>query len=123
MKKVFFALLFVASCFSTRAFAFTTTPTTIVSVSVDSVKLEDFVGSYKFEGLPFESVEITLKEEGKLHIVAGDRIGDMPPMKDKADSFETPEAVLTFVRDEKNVVVKLVIDASGNTFEGPKVVK
>ena len=122
MKKVIFTLLFTASLFSTRAFAFTAMPTNI-SVSADSTKLDDFVGKFKFEGLPFEFVEVTLKEEGKIHLVAGDRIGDVPPMPDKPNSFQTPEAVLTFIRDDKNVVIKLTIDTGGETYEGAKVTK
>ena len=89
----------------------------------DSIQLTDFIGKYAFEGLPFEYVEVSIREVGKIHIEAGERVGDLAPMQGKPDSFQTPEAVLTFVKDDKNIVTKLIIDTGDNKFEGAKVIK
>ena len=91
------------------------------TTGVDEIRLTDFVGKYTFEGLPFEFVNVSIREAGKIHLEAGDRIGDVPPIKDKPNVFETPEAMLTFVRDEKNQVVKLIINTGDTNYESTKV--
>ena len=127
MKKFSIVLFFLANLLSLSAFA-ADAPRMSVHFSsdtsaIDSVRVTDFVGKYSFEGLPFDFVEVSIREVGKIHIEAGERVGDVPPMKDKPDAFETPEAILTFVRDDKNNVVKLLINTGDATYEGSKVVK
>lgn len=93
------------------------------SAAIDSVQLGDFVGKYIFKGLPFNSVHVSLKKAGKLHLEGANRVVDVPPTKDKPDTFEIPEAVLTFVRNDKKEVVKLIVNVGEDAYEGSKVTK
>ncbi len=126
MKKVSIILFFAANIATTSVFA-AQLPKISVSVcrdtvTSDSVRLMDFVGQYKFKELPL-AVHVSVKENGKLHLEGADRVLDVPPMKDRLDSFEIPEAVLTFVRNHKNEVIRLKVTAGDEVFEGEKVSK
>ena len=127
MKKVAFFLVIMMDMLTTKTFATSVTlqkmSISIDSMGVDSVKLSDFIGKYTFENLPIDYVEVTLKETGKLHLVAGDRVGDIPPLQDKPNVFETPEVILTFIRNEKNRVFKVKVDIGDITFEGMRDLK
>jgi cytochrome c len=51
---------------------------------------------------------------------AGEQGGAVTPM-DEADKFDADgKATLFFIRDEKNKVIKLQMEASGFKFEGDK---
>lgn len=127
MKKIIISLFFVAK-FATLSVCAAETKHSPISFSrdsaaIDSVQLGDFVGKYTFKGLPFNSVHVSLKKAGQLHLVGANRVVDVPPTKDKPDTFEIPEAVLTFVRNEKNEVVKLIVNVGDDAYEGSKVTK
>jgi cytochrome c len=117
MKK---AVLFFTLCFglfTLQASAQTTTGTVLSFRVADSA---EYAGKYKYEGLPFEYMEISIKE-GKLFYSGGEYNGALAPMGEKKDIFDANgQAVFTFLRDEKNKVVTLQIDYQGQTFAGQR---
>ena len=123
-----FAFLFLFACifatFQAKAAVLPTFKTAYFTVS-DSLNLKDMVGTYNFKdkGLPFEKIEVTFKEDGKIHVEAGDRIVDLSPKKDDANAFETPEATLHFVRNADKKVVALKLEVDGDMIEGARVEK
>lgn len=127
MKKIIIFLFFVTKFAIVPVFSAQTTHLPISfdrdSAAIDSVQLGDFVGKYIFKGLPFNSVHVSLKKAGKLHLEGANRVVDVPPTKDKPDTFEIPEAVLTFVRNDKKEVVKLIVNVGEDAYEGSKVTK
>lgn len=82
-------------------------------------KLDDYVGTYSVENLPFEEMVFSVKD-GKLTAVAGDRVTPLTPAKD-ADTFDAGgSAVFRFLRGDDKKVKGLEMDAAGATFEGTK---
>lgn len=126
MKKLVLCFAFVATMASFKVYG--SNPIELPRIAIDTTiqdtsYLKEFVGKYTFTGLPFEVLEVTIKETGKIHIEAGERNGDIPPTKEDPDAFETPEAMLKFIRDDYRKVIQLKIDASGTSFIGPKELK
>ena len=79
-----------------------------------------FIGKYKYEGLPFEYMEVSVKD-GKLFYSGGEYSGSLDPLKDKKDVFDASgAAVFTFVRNNENKVTDLKIDYQGMTFTGKR---
>ena len=79
-----------------------------------------YTGKYRFEGLPFEFIEVTV-QENKLHFVGGEYNGFLVPTNDKKDAFDVnSEAVFTFKRNPENKVTGLKVDYNGQSFEGKK---
>lgn len=97
-----------------------TAPAT-ATAAADTTALKAFAGKYKFEGLPFEYMEFTLKE-GSLSVQAGDQGGPIAPIKDAVDRFETADgaAKFTFARNEEKKVAKVTVEYQGMVFEGKK---
>jgi hypothetical protein len=126
MKKLVICLAFTACMTSFKAYSSNSIELPHITIDTtiqDTSYLQEFVGKYTFTGLPFEVLEVTIKEAGKIHIEAGERGGDVAPQKDDPDAFETPEAMLKFIRDDNKKVVELKVDASGMSFKGSKVQK
>ena len=121
MKTIVFTLACTLSL-STLYAAPTPAPaaiTTQIAVA-DSVDLNQYVGKYKFEGLPFEFVTIAVKD-GKLTIDTGSESGAMTAVKDAADTFDAAgRATLKFKRDDTKKVTGVTLDAQGMSFEGKK---
>lgn len=119
MKRTFLLGLFTLGLFVLNASAQTTkTPesTPVFSIA-DSAA---FTGKYKYEGLPFEYMEVTVKN-GKLYYSGGEYNGFLDPMKDKKDAFDASgAAVFTFVRDNENKITDLKIDYQGMSFTGKR---
>ncbi len=121
MKTIVFTLACTLSlstlyAASTPAPAITTTQLAVA----DSVDLNQYVGKYKFEGLPFEFVTIAVKD-GKLTIDTGSESGAMTAVKDAADTFDAAgRATLKFKRDDTKKVTGVTLDAQGMSFEGKK---
>ncbi|HRI22388.1 MAG TPA: hypothetical protein PLA68_15610, partial [Panacibacter sp.] len=83
------------------------------------VDLNDYTGKYKMTGLPFPYIEVSV-QDGKLMMKAGEQGGAVTPMDDP-DKFDADgKATLLFIRDDKNKVVKLQMEASGFKFAGDK---
>jgi hypothetical protein len=119
MKKTLLLSLFAMGLFAFSASAQTSKPTETVPVFsiADSAA---FTGKYKYEGLPFEYMEVSVKE-GKLFYNGGEYSGFLDPLKDKKDAFDASgAAVFTFNRNAENKVTELRIDYQGQTFTGRK---
>jgi hypothetical protein len=79
-----------------------------------------FKGKYKFEGLPFEYVEVSV-QDNKLYFVGGEYNGALIPINDKKDAFDVNgEAVFTFSRNNENKIIELKIDYQGQSYVGKK---
>lgn len=122
MKKTIFISLFIICFFALKAVAQDTT-TTKSTDSIPAFSIADsttFTGKYKYEGLSFEYMEISVKD-GKLFYSGGEYNGSLDAMKDKKDAFDANgNAVFTFVRNENDKVTELQIDYQGQTYTGKK---
>ena len=119
MKKVFFSLALLLGVFTTFVLA---QPGQLPEnrPRLSAIDSADFVGKYKYEGLPFEYMTISTKE-GKLYYSGGEYNGFLEPVKDKKDVFDAGGiAVFTFTRDAGNKVKELIIDYEGQTHIGRK---
>ena len=119
MKKTFF-LSSLALCLLTfTASAQTSTP----SGSGPVFEISDsatYIGKYRYEGLPFEHMTISVKE-GKLYFFGGEYAGYLTPLKDKKDVFDANgEAVFTFRRNSENKVADLQIDYQRLSYMGKR---
>ena len=119
MKKLIFIFFLSAGLVSLKANAQSaTTPEIKTQFSIaDSAS---FKGKYKFEGLPFEYIEVTV-QDNKLHFVGGEYNGFLTPISDKKDSFDIDgQALFTFGRNIENNIVELKVDYQGQSYVGKK---
>ena len=118
MKRIIFTL--ILGCFAT---CFTLSAGSIEKENIfysDSIALKEFAGKYKFVGLPFDYMEITL-ENGVLNVDAGGQGGPMTQDKENTDKFDVlGEAIFKFVRNEEKKIVKLVVEYQGMTMNGER---
>ena len=90
-------------------------PTT--AAPAPKTNLEDYVGKYKMTGLPFQYIEISVKD-GKLMIIAGEQGGELKAT-DAPDKFDADgQAIINFIRDDKQKVTKMILEADGVKFDG-----
>ncbi len=90
-----------------------------VQIDVRRTNLNEYAGKYKMTGLPFSYIEVSVNGE-KLMMKAGEN-NDIITSTDAADKFDAGgKATLLFIRDEKNKVIRLQIEAGGSRFEGNK---
>ena len=119
MKKAIVLSFFFPGLFALNASAQTTKPkdsTVVFSIS-DSAA---YTGRYKYEGLPFDYMEISVKE-GSLAFSGGEYIGKLNPLKEKRDAFDAAgQALFTFIRNSENKVTDLKIDYLGRTYVGKR---
>src|ERR671912_725791 len=116
MKKLIIIAFLMAGLPSLQAHSQSTTPAETKSTFsiADSAA---FKGKYKFEGLPFEYVELSV-QDNKLYFVGGEYNGPLVPA-DKKDVFNVNgEAVFTFNRNAENKITELKIDYNGQSFTG-----
>jgi cytochrome c len=119
MKKTLFSLALLLGLFATSASA-RSLPLGEAASMYSTMDSTDFIGKYKYEGLPFEYMEISTKE-GKLYYSGGEYTGYLEPVKDKKDVFDAGGiAIFTFTRDSQNKVKELMIDYQGQTHIGKK---
>jgi hypothetical protein len=120
-KTILFSLLAVCLC-AFGASAQTTGPkdtATVFSIA-DSAS---FTGKYLYEGLPFEHMEISVKD-GKLAYSGGEYNGVLEPIKGKKDAFDAGGvAFFTFLRNPENKVAELRIEYQGDAFVGKRELK
>ena len=121
MKK----LVFTIACLLSLSAVYAAAPVVPAPASAslvrvaDPVDLNQYVGKYKFEGLPFEYITVAVKD-GKLVINTGTEEGALTPLKD-ADSFDADgRAIFKFTRNADKKVTGLTLDAQGNVFDGKK---
>jgi len=88
-------------------------------VQLAASELEAYAGKYKFTGLPFEFIEITV-EEGSLMSDNGDEKGALTatPTADRFDA--NGQAMFQFVRDSDGKVTGVKLEAIGMTFDGKR---
>ena len=119
MKKTIFISLFSVSLFVLKASAQDTKQTD----SIPAFSIADsatFTGKYKYEGLPFEYMEVSVKD-GKLFYSGGEYNGPLDALADKKDAFDASgQATFTFLRNDDNKVTTLQIDYQGQTYTGTK---
>lgn len=121
MKKILFTLIgvFTLSGVYAAASCLAGAGTVNIVLVADPVDLNQYVGKYKFEGLPFEFITVAVKE-GKLTVNTGSEEGILSPLKD-ADSFDAAgQATLKFIRDANKKVTRVTLQAQGFDFEGKK---
>jgi hypothetical protein len=119
MKKTILVSLFAVCLFALKASAQTNQPKDSIPVFsiADSAS---YTGNYKYEGLPFQYMEISVKD-GKLAFVGGEYNGFLNPMKDKKDAFDADGAALfTFLRNREGKVAELQINYQGQTYLGKR---
>ena len=117
MKKIIIVSLFPLCVFALKASAQTSKDTISVFSIADSAS---FTGKYKYEGLPFEYMEVTVKD-GKLYYSGGKYNGSLDPVKDKKDGFGSGgNALFTFLRNNENKVAELKIDYQGQSYLGKR---
>ena len=81
--------------------------------------LSAYAGKYKMTGLPFEYIEVSVKD-GKVVMNAAGQAGELTPTG-TPDKFDADgKAMIYFTRDESAKVSKIKLDAMGMTFEGKK---
>jgi len=121
MKKTIFISLFTVCFFALKVSAQDTASTSTDSIPVFSIAdSTTFTGKYKYEGLPFEYMEISVKD-GQLFYSGGEYNGPLDAIKDKKDAFDASgNAVFTFVRNDDKQVTELQIDYQGQTYTGTK---
>ena len=80
-----------------------------------------FKGKYKVEGVPFDYVEVIVKES-KLYFFAGDYQGNLEPLKDKKDAFDAlGQAIFSFSRNADATDIEgLKIEYNGELILGKK---
>ena len=119
MKKIIIVLFLITGFGSIQAHS-QSTPASDTSSKFSIADSASFKGKYKFEGLPFEYVEVTV-QESKLYFVGGEYNGFLVPLTGKKDVFNVnDQAVFTFGRDNVNKITGLKIDYQGQIFEGKK---
>lgn len=85
----------------------------------DAPKMDMYIGNYKFEGLPFEKVTVTVKEN-KLLYTAGEYQGTLTPMAGD-DMFDASgQATVKFNRTGNSEVSTMVLNIQGQSITGTK---
>ena len=119
MRKTIFISILSVCLFALKTSAQDTKPTD----SIPAFSIADsstFTGKYKYEGLPFEYMEISVKDS-KLFYSGGEYNGPLDALTDKKDAFDANgQATFMFLRNDENKVTTLQIDYQGQTFSGTK---
>ncbi len=119
MKKLALILFLVVAVSTLKASAQTAQPADL-KTQFSIADSASFTGKYKYEGLPFEYIEVSVKE-GKLYFVGGEYNGFLEPIKDKKDSFDVNGvAIFSFLRNNENKVTDLKVEYEGRTYQGKK---
>lgn len=116
MKKTIIVSLFFLA-FALKASAQSRKDSLPVFSIADSAS---YTGKYKYEGLPFDYMEISVRD-GRLYYSGGEYKGYLEPVKDKNDAFDAGGvALFTFLRNGDNKVAELKIDYGGQTYLGKR---
>ncbi len=95
------------------------TQTTAPPVELAKTNIEDYAGKYKMTGLPFDYIEVSVKD-GKVIMDAGGNSGEVTAT-DTPDKYDASgRAMLQFVRGDDKKVATLKMEAMGMSFEGKK---
>jgi alpha-L-rhamnosidase len=83
--------------------------------------LRQYIGRYKMTGMPFEFIEVSVKN-GELNLDAAGNGGPIKANPDQPDTFFTDDkSPVWFLRDINNQVIKLKVEFMSMIFEGEKV--
>ena len=119
MKKIVFVLAASFGLMAANASPVKAAPAPFVKL-IRIANNADYVGKFKYEGLPFEHMEVSIREE-KLYFAGGEYSGLLTPLDGKPDVFDANgQAVFTFLRNTEKKVTELQIDYQGQTFVGRK---
>ncbi|HVF81336.1 MAG TPA: hypothetical protein VM884_05360 [Flavisolibacter sp.] len=119
MKKTLLVSLFAICFFSLKTSAQTSKPKDTIPV-LPIADSAGYTGKYRYEGLPFQYMEISVKD-GKFAYLGGEYSGFLNPMKDKKDVFDAGgAAVFTFLRNSVGMIAELQIDYQGQTYLGKR---
>lgn len=119
MRKTIF-ITFFGLCFFVCKVSAQTPATTETAPAFSIADSSGFIGKYKYEGLPFEYMEVTVKDS-KLFYAGGEYSGALDVIKDKKDTFDAGGvAVFSFIRSEAGKITELQIEYQGQTFAGTK---
>jgi hypothetical protein len=93
---------------------------TAQTAAAPTVDLKQYVAKFKFEGAPFETIEVILAEDGKLYGDAGEsgRAELVPTEKPDVMNVTGYDGTCEFIRDENKKIIKVSLSVMGNTFEG-----
>ena len=120
MRKSVIVLFLSAFIISSEVDAQSTPATPETKWQFSIADSASYTGKCRFEGLPFEFIEVTV-QENKLHFVGGEYNGFLVPINDKKDTFDVnSQAVFTFIRNPENKITGLKVAYNGDTFEGKK---
>jgi hypothetical protein len=119
MKKLLIILFLSIGFIGSKAHS-QSTPASETKPQFSIADSASFKGKYKFEGTPFEFIEISV-QDAKLYFVGGEYNGFLIPLTDKKDAFNVnDQAVFTFGRDNANKITELKVDYQGQIFSGKK---
>jgi hypothetical protein len=119
MKKTIILSFLTVCLFALNTSAQTTKPKDSIPVFsiADSA---NFTGRYRYEGLPFEYMEISVKG-GSLSYSGGEYNGTLSQVKGQKDVFDANgKALFTFIRNGDNKVTDMKIDYMGQSYVGKK---
>ena len=120
MKRI--SLLIIIALFLFALHSFAQTPQTADSTTSFSIADSSaFTGKYKYEGLPFDYMTISV-QDSSLYYSGGEYNGSLIAATGKQDVFNASSgtAVFTFMRDSSNKVTELKIDYQGQTYMGTR---
>jgi hypothetical protein len=104
-----------------KLFVFVFILTLPLFITAQTANLTDYVGSYKFEGAPFEKIIVSMEGATLLAEAEGVGKGEIFASKNK-DEFTEPNnnAVLMFNRDSNGQVISLIVKVQGTELKGAK---
>lgn len=104
-----------------KLFVFVFILTLPLFITAQTANLTDYVGSYKFEGAPFEKIIVSMEGATLLAEAEGVGKGEIFASKNK-DEFTEPNnnAVLMFNRDSNGQVIALIVKVQGTELKGAK---
>lgn len=119
MKKIFIISAIFLFGLAVNTSAQANKNTTAFSIADSS----SYIDKYRFEGLPFEYMEVFVKDK-KLSYSGGQFNGFLNPVVDKRDVFDAEGgATFTFLRNKERKVAELQIDYMGQTYYGVREAK
>lgn len=91
------------------------------TMKAQETKPQDFTGVYKFQSAPFDRIVITYENGVLVAEAEGVGKGEITATNTK-DEFSEPnyQALLKFKRDASGTVVRLAVEANGESYEGIK---
>jgi len=94
--------------------------TTEAAATAANRNLDEYVGNYRVTGGMISNIKVKL-ENNRLQVEVRNNSGPIDPIKNKKDVFQSADgSTVTFMRNEKGDVTRVVMKALGISFEGTK---